>query len=766
MLTERIKMLNESIQLNVNTCSTNQKYSNHSTEQDSNFLEVSNPMRPSNALYLIQRKLTNFVLKKQTPHILMSFGNVLCSQSSDNRTIHSLLEDTSESKELDQFIEYMINESDDIEEFESSLNIMIFQILFTLATIQKLYPTFRLNRIPYSTFLFVPVPKIAKNIYFTSYTINDDTFYLPPLRIGNQDWELRLNPYLYSSIVGSIENLGVVKNTSPNSYIQLQPDKYIDMFHTLRIIEYLIDQKINVEPSSFKFFIFQDIYLEKYVQNEFYSLNIVTPPEELSQNQKASNPFEALMSSYFANYKSLPEGYDQYIIETYRASRIPIGNDEYEPIIVEQVNILGYTCNAFSVPSKTRKSEALFFSSRSNEYSPLFENRKYCTSTKNANAYSVDEPFPYIEKYVFDVLSYTDIDTELLDPEKIQLEMENITYKVKANRIIPKGIQYTNFLGFLFAIIAYEKEMGQPPFNMEGISNILNQLYDLQVDEALVYDSYAQLMHYVYDERKYKVEETTFEDTSEFKTPQLLEYSSPQSYEEESEFFTPQIQDALSNSYKEGYGIGGEEYRVSSPTFSLQDQYTSLKDDISSIEAIQDVLDEELDPLTYSIVYDQPISDIKELLSVDLDKISDALIERCRTSEKRGDNAKLKLVLDRLSENHPDLSQAKLRAFKKKANDNKCKELVTLLNKYIKTTPRSTTSSRRSAKPTNQTQKEKKPTLKDKIMKEVKDFTIRQIRSKLKDQGIDIPTSVRTKKDLLNYVEDNVGPYILKKIFG
>jgi hypothetical protein len=78
LISRRIQALEQLILRKEDSCVRSPEYLNRKIVYAQQYVNIFNPMHPDNANYLISRLLTDLIVEKNTPNILMCFGNKLC----------------------------------------------------------------------------------------------------------------------------------------------------------------------------------------------------------------------------------------------------------------------------------------------------------------------------------------------------------------------------------------------------------------------------------------------------------------------------------------------------------------------------------------------------------------------------------------------------------------------------------------------------------------------------------------------------------------
>jgi hypothetical protein len=211
-----------------------------------NYGDMYNIKRPENAELLMIKLLSQFVVKKQTPHIVLPITTF-------NTSIRPFLslskKDIVNNKRYDQFIkkykegEYYQNVSVLISEWANSGDLLdfirknykefkikhwrsiFFQLLSVLAIIQAKYPSFRHNDLKMNNIL---VNEIAisptDNKYF--YKINNQVYHVP-----NIGFQIKLWDFDFACIPGIVDNSKVDANWTNKINVKPEKNRYYDIHY-------------------------------------------------------------------------------------------------------------------------------------------------------------------------------------------------------------------------------------------------------------------------------------------------------------------------------------------------------------------------------------------------------------------------------------------------------------------------------------------------------------------------------------------------------
>lgn len=219
---------------------------------------INNLARPENAELCMLKLLSYFVVKKCTPHFVLPIGtfntsitnfikvpkNIIDLEDEKNEMYKRFIERYHDGEFAD-FVSVLISEwcnggdlLDYIRKNYMNMNlktwvVIIFQILFTLAKVQQIYPSFRHNDMKANNIL-VQLSDIKNNgpeVRYYCYKIDNTKFYIPNINMQIKIWD-----FDFACIDGVIENNKVNSDWTYKMNITKNENKYYDMhyfFNTL-----------------------------------------------------------------------------------------------------------------------------------------------------------------------------------------------------------------------------------------------------------------------------------------------------------------------------------------------------------------------------------------------------------------------------------------------------------------------------------------------------------------------------------------------------
>ena len=236
--------------------------------------DVYNSIRPENTELVMIKLLSNFVLKKQTPHIVLP---ITTFNTSIKPFLNLKKDNIVSNKKYDDFLKrykkgyYYKNVSVLISEWANSGDLLdyirknhqkfklkhwrsiIFQFLSCLAVIQEKYPSFRHNDLKANNVLVHTIPKSKTNNKFM-YKINGQKYIVP-----NIGFQLKLWDFDFACIPGVVDNSKVNDDWTDAINIKPEKNRYYDVhyfFNTLTKKGFFTDfWKEGVVPDKIKEFV-------------------------------------------------------------------------------------------------------------------------------------------------------------------------------------------------------------------------------------------------------------------------------------------------------------------------------------------------------------------------------------------------------------------------------------------------------------------------------------------------------------------------------
>jgi serine/threonine protein kinase len=255
-----------------------------------NYGDMYNIKRPENVELLMIRLLSQFIIDKQTPHIILP----ITTFNTSIKPFLNLTEDNIvDNKKFDIFVEkykkgeYYNNVSVLISEWATGGDLLdyirknykkfktkewrtiFYQFLSVLAVIQAKYPAFRHNDLKANNLLvhLIDIPDVNKKLY---YNINNQVYIVP-----NIGFQIKLWDFDFACVKGIIDNAKVDADWTKKINISSEQNRYYDVHYFFNTLyrkgffpEFLTESCI---PDKVKEFVYR-IIPEKYRNNsEFVS---------------------------------------------------------------------------------------------------------------------------------------------------------------------------------------------------------------------------------------------------------------------------------------------------------------------------------------------------------------------------------------------------------------------------------------------------------------------------------------------------------------
>ncbi len=212
-----------------------------------NYGDIYDTRRPENAELMMIKLLSYFVIKKQTPHIILPMATFYTSISPFVNLIKDDIVDE-DNKKYKEFIdkykahEYHDNVSILISEWATRgdfldyvrkhyrnfklihWKVFFFQIISTLAVIQSKFPAFRHNDLKANNILVTKVPK--KEGSFSIYKVNSAEYVVP-----NIGYQIKFWDFDFACIPGIIDNAKVSAEWTKQINVIPEKNRYYDMHY-------------------------------------------------------------------------------------------------------------------------------------------------------------------------------------------------------------------------------------------------------------------------------------------------------------------------------------------------------------------------------------------------------------------------------------------------------------------------------------------------------------------------------------------------------
>ena len=209
--------------------------------------DIYDTRRPENAELMMIKLLSYFVIKKQTPHIILPIATFYTSINPFVNLIKDDIVDE-DNKKYKEFIEkfkkneYHENVSILISEWATRgdfldyvrkhyknfklihWKVFFFQIISTLAVIQSKFPSFRHNDLKANNILVTKVPK--KEGSFSIYKVNSSEYVVP-----NIGYQIKFWDFDFACIPGIVDNTKVSSEWTKNINVIPEKNRYYDLHY-------------------------------------------------------------------------------------------------------------------------------------------------------------------------------------------------------------------------------------------------------------------------------------------------------------------------------------------------------------------------------------------------------------------------------------------------------------------------------------------------------------------------------------------------------
>ena len=206
--------------------------------------DINNIERPENAETRMLNILSEFVTNKATPHIVLGVSSfhtnlqpfVLPIDETHTKKYKIFMERCQNNEFYDTanvLISEWMNGGDLLDSLRRNYKkftliywkVILFQLIFTLAIIQKKYPAFRHNDLKANNILLDISPK-PKQPRFYDYRYEDKSFSLPDIGI-----QVRLWDFDFSCIPNVVENAKVQAEWTDKINVKAEPNRYYDIHY-------------------------------------------------------------------------------------------------------------------------------------------------------------------------------------------------------------------------------------------------------------------------------------------------------------------------------------------------------------------------------------------------------------------------------------------------------------------------------------------------------------------------------------------------------
>jgi serine/threonine protein kinase len=220
---------------------------------------IDNWGRPENAELKMVKLTSQFVINGKTPHFVLPFGTFNTSIKKFVHMPQSMLDTNNKNDkrldtyrkfinryrngELEDFVSILISEwcdrGDLLDYIRSSYKsmtvrdwrVILFQIIYTLAKVQYIYPNFKHNDLKANNILVKNTEQQPDRTLYYKYGIGNKRFIIPDIGMQVKIWD-----FDFSTIEGIVENNKVNSKWTAKHNITKKENKYYDMhyfFNTL-----------------------------------------------------------------------------------------------------------------------------------------------------------------------------------------------------------------------------------------------------------------------------------------------------------------------------------------------------------------------------------------------------------------------------------------------------------------------------------------------------------------------------------------------------
>lgn len=282
--------------------------------------DLNDIRRPENAELMMIRLLSYFVVKKQTPHIVLPIGTFYTNILPFVNLIDENIVDKG-NKRYNDFVakykkgEYYDNVSILISEWANRgdllefikknykeftglhWKVIFFQIISVLSVIQSKFPSFRHNDLKANNIL---VHKIGQRGTIFSYTVCKKKYFVP-----NIGYQIKLWDFDFACIPGIVDNSKVNANWTDDINVKPVQNRYYDLHYFFNTLikkgffpELLQDDAIPKEIKNF---------VNRIVPNKYQSGNLISDRGRILTNEEYMIPNDILLTDpffeEFRNYK-------------------------------------------------------------------------------------------------------------------------------------------------------------------------------------------------------------------------------------------------------------------------------------------------------------------------------------------------------------------------------------------------------------------------------------------------------------------------------
>jgi len=277
--------------------------------------DINDIRRPENAELMMIRLLSYFVVKKQTPHIILPIGTFYTSITPFLHLAKGNHVDKEKDKRYFEFIEkyekgeYHENVSILISEWANRgdlldfiknnyrefttlhWKVVFFQIISVLAVIQSKFPSFRHNDLKANNILIHKIEKKERTTLYT-YTVSRKKYLVP-----NIGYLIKLCDFDFACIPGIVENAKVSADWTDTINVKPIQNRYYDLHYFFNTLikkgffpELLQDPSISIEIKNF---------VNRIVPSKYQSGELVTNKGRILVDDEYILPNNVLLNDPF-----------------------------------------------------------------------------------------------------------------------------------------------------------------------------------------------------------------------------------------------------------------------------------------------------------------------------------------------------------------------------------------------------------------------------------------------------------------------------------
>ncbi len=276
--------------------------------------------RPENAELMMIRLLSYFVIKKQSPHIVLPIGTF----NTSIKPFISLIEDNVVDKDNKKYLEFVerynkgeyydhvsilisewANRGDLLDFLRKNYKeftlmhwkVFFFQVISVLAVIQSKFPSFRHNDLKANNIL---VHKVSQRGTLFSYTVNRKKYIVPSI-----GYQIKLWDFDFACIPGIVDNSKVSAKWTDEINVKPEKNRYYDMHYFFNTLikrgffpQFMTEDCVPKEAKDF---------VNRVVPKTFQYGKYVTKRGRLFVNNEYTTPDKVLCTDpFFEEFRNNP----------------------------------------------------------------------------------------------------------------------------------------------------------------------------------------------------------------------------------------------------------------------------------------------------------------------------------------------------------------------------------------------------------------------------------------------------------------------------